>query len=158
MRIVFFLSFLLLQGCSTTCFVREAPNSEQVDVLYSPHFGSEFQTEDNSKSVRRQDIDNYCQKISGYSYSKGPFLLDPANISNLFCVNCKPKCLVKLAKNDAFKESGNLVTWIYSPYIHGGYRSYITSYTCDDKFQKTLLKKHNKKRNKVDGSVEPPIR
>ena len=136
LRVLEISIFLFIQGCSTVCFVDEKPNAEKVQVFYKGIEPGYINTE-LTKRVSTEEINEYCEEVSSYSYAKGPFLLDPSNVSGTTCINCKPECLVRLAKNDALSASQNdptlvMLTANYYNMIHGGYSYDVEAYFCSE--------------------------
>lgn len=150
---LFKLSLLfLLSGCSTVCFVKPEPGTENIKTIqYHRHYssftpkikGDTANAKDSRESSvksppfnhenpfrRPEPIKDICTSNAGYIHCDGGWFSWIQNSIDFFCISCKPKCLVKKAKNDAIRDGANFV--VKSHYSHAGetFCVSVTPYHC----------------------------
>ncbi len=115
--IICFIILCTLSGCGTICFESEKEEASQIRVV-------------NPSYHLMLNKFNQCQSFTGYYYSSGGLFHFINDLSDFFCVNCKPRCLLIKAKNEAFEKGANFV--VEQSYIQYGesWHYEVTPYKC----------------------------
>lgn len=138
-RLLTIFSVLLLQGCSTLCFVHEKQNASNIELfdMGFSHNPSEEQ------AAWYQEISKKCELISFYSNGVGTAIPSFNSAVKLFRVNSKSHCLIKKSKNDAANQNGNLVVHGAGWHFEDGTSEYASAYMCEEQFI-DKVRAHNK--------------
>lgn len=117
----FIISLLfLVKGCSTVCFFKPESGAQEITTIRFHAY----------RFRRNEPIKDICTPKDGYNYCDGGRFTWIKKSIDFFCINCKPRCLVKKAKNDATIDDANFV--VESPYNHAGetFCVSVTPYHC----------------------------